>query len=137
MKFRQSIGRVLLAAVVVTGSGFLATPASASTSAPASVTGTSAMSAPKVVPTARLANKASCSSLYLTGTWTNEFIVGSCRPANARAGARIKLSVTCNYLWPFRNHVYVTLHHGGSFRVRSGCYNLGAWDLSYSRTWVG
>ncbi|MFS0853381.1 hypothetical protein [Microbacterium sp. 179-I 3D4 NHS] len=137
MKIRHSIEKVLLAAIVVTGSVLGAAPASASPSSTSSATASAAIGARTDTALARLRSNASCSSLYLTGVLSNGTIVGSCRPANPRAGARIKLTVTCNYIAPYRHDVYVTLHHGGSFRVNSGCLGFGTWNLTYSRTWVG
>lgn len=143
MKVRQKFCTLALASLVAAGTLFGAAPAGAaplttSVGAATSVAPT-AHGAVKGVTAARVKTRASCSSLGIGGN-RSQYIEGTCRPANPRPGARLKLSVSCasSHL---ADHVtvtrYVTLHRGASFRITAACGSWRAVAVSYSRTWVG
>jgi len=87
---------------------------------------------------ASAASTAHCSSLGLdrVSVFPNQdYIVGSCTPANPRSGAQMQFIVTC-HVTGVRN-VYVTLNYGASFRADTGCGGWGAQSVTYSPTYVG
>lgn len=87
---------------------------------------------------ASAASTAHCSSLGLdrVSLFPNQdYIVGSCTPANPRAGAQMKFTVTCHVTGD--RDVYVTLNYGQSFRADTGCGGWGAQSLTYNPTYVG
>lgn len=114
MNILHLAGKAALAVVIVAAGSLM-------TAAPASAAGT-----------------AHCSSLGLdrVSVFPNQdYIVGSCTPANPRAGAQMKFMVECHVTGP--RNVYVTLNHGASFRADTGCGGWGAQSVNYNPTYVG